>query len=170
MKRAEGLELSVFQNFLIDQETGKKLKMSPEDIERFKEMTKKFHKKFVHAAYWINLASGKTFGGQHILKRELALAETLGYDGVVLHPGSAVGQETKEGGIAAIVRRLNRLLKNSSMTILLENTAHGNRSIGGSLEDLKSIRDQVEKKIRLNFASIRLMLIHMAMIWVRKKE
>lgn len=151
LRQARDLEVPVIQTFLLHQDTGNHLVADEVMCDAVKDLMATFTKRYAHAAYWINLASGASLGGQHILKKELALAQQLGYDAVILHPGSAVGYETKQEGIDAVARRLNRIHARISMPIILENTAHGNLAVGSSLQDLAAIKAQLKKPELVTF-------------------
>ncbi|MBM3886866.1 deoxyribonuclease IV, partial [Candidatus Dependentiae bacterium] len=107
---------------------------------------------FMHASYWINAASGKNLAysaSKGLLKKELSLANELGIPYLVLHPGTANGfdqtfqpEKIRQLGIERLASLLNEILiKESNITILLENTAHGRNAIGSDLLDFKRIKE-----------------------------
>ena len=102
----------------------------------------------VHAPYIINLAStGEKFDfAVSFLKQELERIENLGFDKVVLHPGSHVNIGVEEG-IKNIITGLNLVLKRETkVKILLETMAGKGTECGRNFEEIKQIIDGVEKK------------------------
>lgn len=106
---------------------------------------------FIHSSYWINPSSGRKVSfenSQKLLLQEISLAKRLGVRYIVLHPGSATWFKKKEDdpicrarGIERIASMLNTILaQESDISILLENTAHGNRSIGSDFHDFPRIK------------------------------
>lgn len=102
----------------------------------------------VHAPYIINLAStGEKFDfAVSFLRQEIDRVETLGFDKMVLHPGSHVNLGA-EVGINNIINGLNLVLKKeTSVKILLETMAGKGTECGRNFEEIKQIIDGVEKK------------------------
>lgn len=106
----------------------------------------------VHAPYIINLASGdeqKHEFAVRFLKEEIKRCEKLHIKKLVLHPGSHVGLGT-DVGIKNIVNGLNKVLdRDSDVIILLETMAGKGSECGKSIDELKTIIDNVEKSDRL---------------------
>lgn len=102
----------------------------------------------VHAPYIINLAStGEKFDfAVNFLKQEIDRVESIGFDKIVLHPGSHVNLGVEEG-IQKIIDGLNLVLKKeTSVKILLETMAGKGTECGRNFEEIKKIIDGVEKK------------------------
>ncbi len=102
----------------------------------------------VHAPYIINLAATgeKQDFAIRFLKEELRRIETLGFDKVVLHPGSHVGIGYDEG-IKQIIDGLNEVLKTpTNVIICLETMAGKGTECGCTLEQIKQMIDGVNKK------------------------
>ena len=102
----------------------------------------------VHAPYIINLASnGEKFDfAVNFLKQEISRVESLGFDKIVLHPGSHVGIGS-EDGIKNIIEGLNRVLnKDTNVKILLETMAGKGTECGRTFEEIKAIIDGVNQK------------------------
>ena len=102
----------------------------------------------VHAPYIINLATtGEKFDfAVNFLKQEVSRVESLGFDKIVLHPGSHVGIGV-EDGIKNIIEGLNRVLeKETNIKILLETMAGKGTECGRNFEEIKAIIDGVNKK------------------------
>lgn len=102
----------------------------------------------VHAPYIINLAStGEKFDfAVSFLKQEIDRVETLGFNKMVLHPGSHVNLSLEEG-IKNIIDGLNLVLKKeTSVKVLLETMAGKGTECGRNFEEIKQIIDGIEKK------------------------
>lgn len=97
---------------------------------------------YIHTSYLINLASCKRDVAEksiRLLVKEMELADFLGADYVVLHPGSA--SDSEQEGFIRVVRNLRRALKKTYRArLLLENTA-------GERGDLTSRIDQLARII-----------------------
>ena len=100
----------------------------------------------VHAPYIVNLANEKNFEfGIQFLKEEIKRVEKLGFDKIVLHPGSHVGIGSKKA-IENVICCLNKILINTNIKILLETMAGKGTEIGINFEEIKQIIDGVENK------------------------
>lgn len=100
-----------------------------------------------HAPYIVNLAnhvgSEKHEFSVRFLTEELSRCHQLGIKFLVLHPGSAV-EMSKEAGILNIVSGLNRILNNDyDVSILLESMAGKGNECGTTIDELKSIFDNI---------------------------
>ena len=96
----------------------------------------------VHTPYLLNLASGdaelhrKSIQG---LSEDLRRAEQLGAGYVVTHLGSA-GDRGLSFGRKQVVKAIRRALeKDSPVTLVLENSAGGGRTLGGSFDEIAEI-------------------------------
>ena len=117
-------------------------------MEIMKEEGIDYSKVIVHAPYIINLANGdveKFSFSVRFLKEEIIRCEMLGIKYMVLHPGSHVGLGV-DTGIDNIIRALNEVLENSSVTILLETMAGKGTEIGRDFSEIKRIISGIEKK------------------------
>lgn len=96
----------------------------------------------IHAPYIINLANPKNEEFNiNFLRQEIERVEQLGFNKIVLHPGSHVGLGVEEG-IKNISKCLNMVLnKNTKVNILLETMAGKGTEIGKNFEEIKSIID-----------------------------
>ena len=94
----------------------------------------------IHAPYIINLANPKNEDFNiNFLRQEINRVEQLGFNKIVLHPGSHIGLGTEEG-IKNISKCLNMVLnKNTKVNILLETMAGKGTEIGKNFEEIKSI-------------------------------
>lgn len=111
----------------------------------------------VHAPYIINLANRvkpETFEiAVEFLELELARAEAMRSETLVLHPGSHVG-EGVEAGVEQIAKGINLVLtKDTRVHIALETMAGKGSEIGRSFEELAMIYDKVvyNDKLRVCF-------------------
>jgi deoxyribonuclease-4 len=104
----------------------------------------------IHTNYLVNLASSSaTFLKQSMqaFRGEVERALALGADYLVLHPGSFRGADREQGllrtaaAIAASTEGLD--LANRGLTILIENTAGSEFSLGGSFEQVAEVLDRL---------------------------
>src|SRR5205814_7446364 len=104
----------------------------------------------IHTNYLINLAGvNPEFLGKSIVafRGELERAQALCAEYLVLHPGSFRGSSREEGlarvaaAIAEAARGLN--LVGSGLTVLIENTAGSEHSLGGSFEHVAEILERL---------------------------
>jgi deoxyribonuclease IV len=157
---ALSLNLATLQFFLVKQQSNHYITLPAKEKAAFlAARATHFKHTFIHSSYWINPASYKkdVFSiSRTLLRKELKLAKALEIHNLVLHPGSAKGYpatpndpQAKQAGIAKLAKMLNTVLKKEDeVKILLENSAHGKRSIGNDLEDfayLKQLLDFPEK-------------------------
>lgn len=102
----------------------------------------------VHAPYIINLAStGDKFDfAVNFLKQEIKRVEKLGFNKIVLHPGSHVGIGAN-AGISNIIAGLNKVFEDDTdVIILLETMAGKGTECGRDFYEIKAIIDGVKKK------------------------
>ncbi len=152
LEKAMQYNLSFFQCFFIQTNTGKRIKVSDRDVTAFRRYRMQhFNNLYVHGSYWINL-SDTTRRNHPVLKHEINLAKKLSFTHIVLHPGSRAPHEKKMQGIDALSRSINTLSKaESDIGIVLENTAHGHRSIGSDMNDFKLLLTKLDHPERLQF-------------------
>jgi deoxyribonuclease-4 len=115
----------------------------PEDIEKYQAALKAspIRAVYLHALYLVNLATAdeSLFAkSEKSLADHLRIAEALGADGLVFHPGSAKGL-TRVEALERQAVALKRILKvvPGQTKLLVENTAGGGDKLGGPLEDLE---------------------------------
>lgn len=151
-QQAIRMELPFFQCFFLLLATNKLIQPSEQEVREFLALRRDhFGSLYLHGSYWINLASLKNTG-YTILRRELALAKRLEFTHMILHPGSAKGAREKSEGIDALARMLNRLLfYERDINIILENTAHGNLSVGSDLQDFQQLLHKLDQPDRISF-------------------
>lgn len=103
-----------------------------------------------HAPYIVNLANNlderKYDFSINFLAQEIKRCEEMKVKYIVLHPGSSVGID-RDIALDNIVFALNQILKNdSSVTILLETMAGKGTELGCTLEEIKYLIDNIERK------------------------
>ena len=105
-----------------------------------------------HDSYLINLATPKPDLWERSLacfKGELERSSRLGLDYVVTHPGNATDKDA-EAGIRRNAEAVGRALAEvpGDVVVLLELTAGGGSSVGGSFEQLAAIREAIPEAER----------------------
>ena len=147
---AESLGIDTFQVFTKNQRQWKEKIIDTEEKSRFLNTYKTSRVKmiFSHASYLINLASNDDTLWECSVKAligEVQRCHELGLDFTILHPGSAK-ELGEQKGIKKIITALKTTLhatKNSTVKILLENTAGQGTCIGYRFQHLKQIIDGV---------------------------
>jgi len=147
---AESLGIDTFQVFTKNQRQWKEKIIDTEEKSRFLDSYKTSRVKmiFSHASYLINLASNDDTLWEcsvRALIGEVQRCHDLGLEFTILHPGSAK-ELGEQKGIKKIIKALKTTLhatKNSTVKILLENTAGQGSCIGYRFEHLKQIIDGV---------------------------
>ncbi|OHC05509.1 MAG: hypothetical protein A3J92_00740 [Planctomycetes bacterium RIFOXYC2_FULL_41_27] len=145
---AESLGIDTFQVFTKNQRQWKEKIIDTEEKSTFLNTYKTSRVKmiFSHASYLINLASNDDTLWERSTKAligEVQRCRDLGLDFTILHPGSAK-ELGEQKGIKKIITALKTTLhatENSTVKILLENTAGQGSSIGYRFEHLKQIMD-----------------------------
>ncbi len=104
----------------------------------------------IHAPYIINLCSSKSDVRElaiEFLTKELIRVEQMGFDKLVLHPGSRLEQDL-DVGINQIISGLKIALKqaNNNVKILLETMAGKGSEIGRNINEIKAIIDGVNSE------------------------
>jgi deoxyribonuclease-4 len=111
----------------------------------------KFGDLFAHISYRANLCMPNN-SGLYILRKEIAIARRLEFTHVIVHPGSAKHCVDKRAGIEQLARTLNIITRRlRDIKIVLENTAHGNLSIGSDLNDFIELREHLEFPEKIKF-------------------
>jgi len=155
-ERAYRLGCNTFQIFSSSPRQWRSYELGRPQCEQMKRLREKYGLKplVIHTNYLINLASTteaflqrsiEAFRGE--IERALALcAEYL-----VLHPGSFRGADREKGllqtaaAIAASARGLD--LVKGGLTILIENTAGAEFSLGGSFEQVAEVTDHLRNHV-----------------------
>jgi deoxyribonuclease IV len=104
----------------------------------------------IHTNYLVNLASSNELfleKSMEAFRGEVERALSLGAEFLVLHPGSFRGADREQGllrtaaAIAASTQGLD--LENAGLTILIENTAGAEFSLGGSFAQVAEVIDRL---------------------------
>jgi len=118
----------------------------PDDVAQFHTLWKSSQVKSVtiHAVYLINPATKDREmrkKSADSLIHALRMGDEIGADGVVLHPGSTVGEPHDEA-LPRVGEMLKHALEESeSCPLLLENTAGAGNTLGRSFEELRECVD-----------------------------
>lgn len=107
----------------------------------------------VHAPYIVNLANRadeeKYNFYLNFFSEELNRVKKLGFNKIVLHPGSAVNC-SREEGLNNIIYGLNKVFDNTLDTVvLLEFMAGKGNELGTSIDELKYLIDGIKNKDRI---------------------
>ena len=124
--------------------------LPPEEIALFRRRVEEtgIRPVVAHNSYLINVAAAlKSLRDQSLasLREELDRAESLGLDGLVMHPGSYTSG-TEASGLRMIAEALARLLEerpHGRTKILLEHTAGQGTNLGHRFEHLADIIDRL---------------------------
>ena len=143
---AESLGIDTFQVFTKNQRQWKERIIDTQEKSKFLDDYKTSHVKMVfsHASYLINLTSNDDTLWEcsvRALIGEVQRCRDLGLAFTIVHPGSAK-ELSEQKGIKKIIMALKTILhatKNSTVKILLENTAGQGSSIGYRFEHLRQI-------------------------------
>lgn len=123
--------------------------LTHEAFSLMKENGIDFNNVIVHAPYIVNLANEKNFDFSiSFLREELKRVEELGFDKVVLHPGSHVGIGSDKA-IENIVYCLNKVLVDTNVKVLLETMAGKGTEVGINFSEIKKIIDGIDSKANI---------------------
>jgi deoxyribonuclease-4 len=147
-ERAYRLGCNAFQIFSTSPRQWQPYDLSQPQCDHMRRLREKYDLKplVIHSNYLINLASTtEHFLGKSIeaFRGELQRALDLCAEYLVLHPGSFRGTSREEGlrrvaaSIAVASRGLN--LAKGGLTVLIENTAGAEFSLGGSFEQVAEV-------------------------------
>lgn len=161
--QATRLKLTCLQFFLVKPKTGDYIRLLAKDKALFEEYKKAFNPDvFIHSSYWVNPAAFKKeafAASRQILRKEIKMAQALGIKYLVLHPGSSKGfaatdtdPDAKIAGLTKLAKMLDSVLKNvDDISILLENTGHGNRTLGNTFDDFKFLLEIIKHPEKIGF-------------------
>jgi deoxyribonuclease-4 len=118
----------------------------PDDVAEFLELMKDgpIESAAIHAVYLINPATkdrDMRRKSAESLIHALRMGDEIGADGVVLHPGSTVGEPHGEALERAGEMLRHALAESGSCRLLLENTAGAGNTLGRSFEELRELVD-----------------------------
>ncbi|HMB70693.1 MAG TPA: deoxyribonuclease IV [bacterium] len=153
--RAERVDATALQIFVKNANRWEGKPIPPEDARAFADERERtgIRPVVAHASYLINLASPddalwrRSIGA---LVDELERCESLALDGLVLHPGSHVG-EGEERGLRRVARGLGEAFRGTRgyrCRVLLETTAGQGTNLGSRFEHLAVIRGRLREPER----------------------
>lgn len=104
-----------------------------------------------HAPYIVNLGNNldkeKYEFSINFIRNELKRCDEMGITGMVLHPGNAIGNLTKEEGINNIANAINQILDGTTKCkILIETMAGKGTECCSTLEELSSLINKIDRK------------------------
>ena len=147
-ERAYRLGCSTFQVFSSSPRQWKPYALAPSQCEVMNSLRKKYDLSplVIHTNYLVNLAGGnEEFHRKSIeaFRNEVQRALALCADYLVLHPGSFRGSSREEGlaKVAASITEATQEfdLRRGGLTILIENTAGAEFSLGSSFEHVAAL-------------------------------
>ena len=153
-QEALSIGADTFQFFTRNPRGGTSRQPDPHDVKSLRKLLaeQKFAPLVAHAPYTLNPCAARqdlrTFA-RETLSEDLERLEALPGTLYNLHPGSHVGQGI-ETGIRLVAETLNAVIKPEQHTVVLLETMSGKGSeLGGRIEELRAILDQVEHTERL---------------------
>lgn len=130
--------------------------LSEEDAGNFRTAVSNSQIEFVcaHASYLVNLAAPDDELRRrsiHALVKEMQRAARLGCECLVFHPGSHKGKGTEYGctRVAEAVEEILTATSDSTIKLAIENTAGQGNTLGGTLQELATIREYAGNPKRL---------------------
>lgn len=152
LERARRLSCTAMQLFSRSPRGGSAPAFAEADLREFHEgrLAADIQPLAVHGPYIINLASPDpvTYGRSAAMYREeYARCMALRAQYLVTHVGSHMGQG-EQAGIERVAEAINQAMggRDGSVTVLLENTAGAGQGLGFSFEQLRAIRDRVQRR------------------------
>jgi len=154
--RAEASRCEALQIFTKSAGQWRARELPPAEIARFRERIEEtgIHPVVAHNSYLINIATAApALRTQSIaaLGEELDRAESLGLDGLVMHPGSYT-TGTEEEGLRLIAKAISQLLAarpRARTRVLLEHTAGQGTNLGHRFEHLAAILERLDGSPRV---------------------
>ncbi len=136
-QEAELLGLGAVQIFAKSPRSWKTRNLKPGEVEGFRARKENLGglPTVIHASYLVNLAAEGELGQKSVfsLADDLAKAQALGAQYVVVHPGSGSAQTARANALRALELAQ---LSQSGPRLLLENTAGGGEKLGARLDTL----------------------------------
>lgn len=151
MERAKKLGCNTVQIFSHSPRSWFVRRIREEEIHEFKRLRSLYDISpvYVHTSYLINLASSNKEVAEksvEMLSLEMEIADLLGADYVVLHPGTA--SDSEEEGLRRLIKRLKAVLKGRYRTrLLLENTAGEKGDLTSRINQLAWIINSVDSNL-----------------------
>lgn len=153
---AQNFGCECYQFFSRSPKGGKAPKLTEEIIKKFKKNNKKFGFKnfYIHAPYYINLASEKNnvyYGSISVLREELERGSLLGARYLMTHLGSAKDLNRKDA-IDRVCAGIEKILTDytGATEFLIEMSAGAGQIIGDTFEEIYSIIHNTKPIIQKN--------------------
>jgi deoxyribonuclease IV len=132
----------------------KPTRWKPDDVAEFLELMKDgpIESVTIHAVYLINPATKDREMRRKSaasLIHSLRMGDEIGADGVVIHPGSTVGEPQDEALARAGEMFKQALAESDSCRLLLENTAGAGNTLGRSFGELRALVDMAGRDKRI---------------------
>jgi deoxyribonuclease-4 len=153
VERAVAAGANTFQIFSSSPRTWRAAAVKPEDAAKMRELRVKHDvgPVAVHASYLINLCSqteSVRVNGVAAFRGEVERALALGAEYLVLHPGSWKGL-TREEGLRLAAESIEKAIdglawQGKDFSILIENTAGAEFSLGGKLEQVAELVERLK--------------------------
>lgn len=147
VERAAALSCQTMQIFSHNPRQWKQVEIPVEEVRLFVSLRQKYdiNPVFIHASYLINLASCSSDilrNSIKLLSYELKIADQLGAEYVVVHTGSARGND-KNKALRSAIRSVIIAAsdKNYNASVLLENTAGERGDLTSSIQTMAEIID-----------------------------
>lgn len=157
-ERAYRMGCNTFQIFSSSPRQWQPYELGTEQCRVMASLRKKYglNPLVIHANYLINMSAvTPEFRSKsiHAFRAEINRALALRADYLVLHPGSFRGM-TREDGLTRAVESISAAsdglnLKDRDLTILIENTAGAEFSLGGSFEQVATLIQRLARVIRV---------------------
>lgn len=158
VKTALEIGATSMQIFIGSPQTWKPPQPAPDDIVRFKAdvARERLGPVFVHGNYLVNLATSSPENLQKSvlnLYTGLRLADAVGADGLIFHPGSAGGASRSEA-IMKVLAAMSVVLKdyNGRCRLLMEVCAGQGQTIGDDFSELGEIISELDYDKRVGVA------------------
>jgi deoxyribonuclease-4 len=148
VERAREIGANTFQIFTSSPRVWRAPKVDPKQAERMKELRAALDVSplVVHTSYLVNVCSQTSEVREksvEAFRREIERALAFGAEYLVLHPGSWKGMTRNEGlklAAESIARAIDGLpWQGTSFSILIENTAGSECSLGGSFDQVAEL-------------------------------
>ena len=130
---------------------GSGAKLTAKDGEDFRAAMKEhgIERAYIHAPYYINLASGKKpvrSSSARIIREELERGSVLGCTAVMFHPGSAkdVGEEE---GLRLVIETIDKVMDGyrGACQLLVEISAGAGATMGDSFEEIAAMLERAKR-------------------------
>jgi deoxyribonuclease IV len=151
-ERAHEIGANTFQIFSSSPRMWRGSSISMDAAAKMKDLRSRYGSSplVIHASYLINLCSQSEdvrANSIQAFRGEIERALTLGAEYLVVHPGSWKGL-TREAGLRLVAESVQKALdkipwRESNLTILMENTAGAEFSLGSSLEQVAELVNEL---------------------------